>query len=311
MRSSVSLVIPFRNRETLLPRTLRSVAESSLFPAHIVLVDNGSADASLDVCRRWRAQHAGLRVTILRETAPGAAAARNKGLQAADTPWVFFFDSDDLLDRDFLADIEPHLTDELDFVAVPTRMDVDGKVSVRRYRPTDDAACQILYSHLNTQAMVFRTGFLRRIGAWDVRCMKWNDWELGIRVLLNKPRMRWLTSRPYHLISVHPDSITGNGYSDKTEDLFATLRIAGDDIRRITADSAERMRLHRALYLRYSILAGSLLAEGNKAGIRECLRQRRENFGDAAASLRFGGWIIERLTSLRLSGTWRLAMIFV
>lgn len=311
MQSSVSLVIPFYNRETLLPRTLRSVAESSLFPAHIVLVDNGSADASLEVCRQWSRKHASLRVTIVQEGMPGAAAARNRGLQEVDTPWVFFFDSDDILDRDFLADIEPHLADDLDFVAVPTRMEVDGRVGVRRYRPSSDAACQILYSHLNTQAMVFRTDFLRRIGGWDARCRIWDDWELGIRTLQNRPRMRWLTGKAYHLICVHPDSITGSGYSDRAGRLLTALQLVADDIRRITTDAAERMRLLKALYLRYSILIGWLLAEGDKSSARKALGQRQEVFGKTSAALRFEGWIIKRLSACGLPGTWRLAMLFI
>lgn len=311
MQSSVSLIIPFHNRETLLPRTLRSVAESSLFPAHVVLVDNGSADASLDVCRRWCERQSSLRVTIVRETTPGAAAARNRGLQEVDTPWVYFFDSDDIFDREFLADIEPHLTRDLDFVAVPTRMNVGGRVVVRHYRPTEDAACQILYSHLSTQAMVFRTDFLRRIGGWDARCLVWDDWELGLRAPLNRPRMRWITGKAYHVIHVHPDSITGNGYGDKIRNLLVTMGIAADDIHRMTTDTTARERLQKALYLRFSILAGRLLAEGDKTSARACLHLRRKIFGDVSANLMFQGWTIKCLTACRVPGTWRLAMMFI
>lgn len=310
MRSSVSLIIPFHNRETLLPRTLQSVAESSLFPDHLVLVDNGSTDDSLEICRQWSRQQSNLRVTILRESTPGAAAARNRGLQEVDTPWVFFFDSDDIFDKDFLADIQPYLTEELDFVAVPTRMVVKGREGVRRYRPTEDAACQILYSHLNTQAMVFRTGFLRKIGGWDVRCLIWNDWELGLRALLNKPRMRWLTAKAYHLISVHPDSITGVCFSDKSERLFEVLQIAANDIG-MTTDAIARTRLMKALYLRYSILAGRLLVERDKTSAHECLQKRQELFGSVSVGLRLEGWIIKLLTSCHLPGTWRLAVSMV
>lgn len=310
MQSSVSLIIPFYNRETLLPRTLKSVAESSLFPAHVVLVDNGSTDNSLEVCRQWAAQ-TDLRVTITQKSRPGAAAARNRGLEEVDTPWVYFFDSDDLLDPDFLRGIEPHLADDVDFIAVPTRMEVNGRVRVRHYRPSSDPMCQIFYSHLNTQAMVFRTDFLRRIGGWDVRCMIWNDWELGLRVLLNKPRMRWLTGRAYHLIQVHPDSITGNGFSDRAGRILETLRIVADDICSTTEGAAARARLLKALYLRYSILAGRLLAEKDKPGVRECFRQRQEIFGKTSASLRVEGWIIKQLTACGLPGTWRLAMLLV
>ena len=97
-REEVSIVIPVRDRETLVGRTLDSVAAQTWRPLHLIVVDNNSADASVRKVSEWagaRASDTGLRVTQLQETRPGASAARNRGLEAVTGRYVIFFDSDD------------------------------------------------------------------------------------------------------------------------------------------------------------------------------------------------------------------------
>nr|MDE5981995.1 glycosyltransferase family 2 protein [Duncaniella sp.] len=82
MKSDITIVIPVFNRAHTLPRTLASVERQTMLPDEVILVDNNSADSSMEVMTAWRDKMAqgGLKVTVPSETAPGAAAARNKGL---------------------------------------------------------------------------------------------------------------------------------------------------------------------------------------------------------------------------------------
>ena len=99
----VSIIIPYYNRERLLERTLRSVKRQTYRPVEIILVDNASTDHSAAVARRFKEEaEDGMTVHLLRENTPGAAAARNCGLRAAQGEYVYFFDSDDELSEDFL-----------------------------------------------------------------------------------------------------------------------------------------------------------------------------------------------------------------
>ena len=90
----VSVVIPVYNRASTIGRALASVQRQTCPPDEILVVDDGSTDASCAVVAALAAQDASIR--LLRETRNGGgAAARNTGLRAACGELVAFLDSDD------------------------------------------------------------------------------------------------------------------------------------------------------------------------------------------------------------------------
>lgn len=90
----VSVVIPAFNAEATIDETLRSVRSQSYERLEIVVVDDGSTDGTLAVAER----HAECdpRITIIRQSNAGVAAARNAGWQAARAEFIAFIDADDL-----------------------------------------------------------------------------------------------------------------------------------------------------------------------------------------------------------------------
>ena len=115
---SLSIVIPIYNRAEIVCRTLNSIAaQECIEKCKIILVDNNSTDNTIDVLSQWKDSPAAahLDVTILSEHKPGAAAARNCGFNAVDTPWVMFFDSDDEMLPSLIADILDTINTKSDF----------------------------------------------------------------------------------------------------------------------------------------------------------------------------------------------------
>ncbi len=96
--SEITVVIPARNAAATLAATLDSVLGQSRAPAAILVVDDGSTDATTQVVGRFAA--AG--VTLLTGPGRGVAAARNTGLRAAATEWVALLDADDTWRPGFL-----------------------------------------------------------------------------------------------------------------------------------------------------------------------------------------------------------------
>src|SRR3954468_14853163 len=94
----VTVVIPVRDRATLLAVTLRTVREQTAPPGEVIVADDGSGDGSPEVAAR-----AGARVLRRPQGGWGAAGARNAGLAEARGDRVLFLDSDDLLVPDALA----------------------------------------------------------------------------------------------------------------------------------------------------------------------------------------------------------------
>jgi hypothetical protein len=86
-----SVIIPTFNRAALIGRTVDSVLAQERSDLEVIVVDDGSADGSLELLQRY-----GGRIQILRQANKGPGAARNLGLKQASGEYVAFLDSDDL-----------------------------------------------------------------------------------------------------------------------------------------------------------------------------------------------------------------------
>ena len=85
------VIISFNHADTL-PACLQAVASLEPAPARVIVIDNASDDHSADVAASCAA---GLPVEVLREESnTGFAAAANRGIRSADTPWVLLLNPD-------------------------------------------------------------------------------------------------------------------------------------------------------------------------------------------------------------------------
>jgi glycosyltransferase involved in cell wall biosynthesis len=92
--ASVSIVIPTYNRAGLLPAAIASVQAQTYAAWELIVVDDGSNDATQKVVAALAA--ADPRIRLADNTGRhGPAGARNAGLAQCRTPWVAFLDSDD------------------------------------------------------------------------------------------------------------------------------------------------------------------------------------------------------------------------
>ncbi len=89
----VTVVIPVFNVERYLPTCLNSLVAQNYGNLHVVVVDDGSTDASLDIAKEYLAR---LRLTIVTQRNAGISAARNNGVKSIQsTDYMMFLDSDD------------------------------------------------------------------------------------------------------------------------------------------------------------------------------------------------------------------------
>ena len=86
----ISVVIPTHNRARLLGRALDSVLKQTRPPAEVIVVDDGSTDATEALMRRRFPN-----CRYLRQENRGVSSARNRGIEAAAGEWIAFLDSDD------------------------------------------------------------------------------------------------------------------------------------------------------------------------------------------------------------------------
>lgn len=91
----VSVVIPcFRCSKTI-ARAIESIAQQTVRPVEVILVEDASGDDTLGVLRDIEHAYSGWVKIVALEKNQGAACARNSGWAAASQPYVAFLDSDD------------------------------------------------------------------------------------------------------------------------------------------------------------------------------------------------------------------------
>lgn len=169
--TTVSIIIPACNAERTLRETLESIAPRSLPPAEVIVIDDGSRDATSDVARSFGTVH------LIRQENAGPGAALNAGVAMATGGVLIFLDADDLLGEDALG---AHLR------ALEEHPDWDGAVghfeefvcpaespeAALRFLPRGRQPCWL------AGGTALRTEAFRKVGPFDARLRAghWLDW---------------------------------------------------------------------------------------------------------------------------------------
>lgn len=95
----ISLVVPVYNVQEYLPECLDSLLGQSFAAIEIILVDDGSTDASAEICDRYAARDG--RIRVVHQQNAGVSKARNVGIRLARGKYLGFVDGDDWVDRDY------------------------------------------------------------------------------------------------------------------------------------------------------------------------------------------------------------------
>jgi len=95
LNQKVSVIVPVYNSATYLPMCIESIRAQTYDNLEIILVDDGSKDNSLEICKGYaKLDH---RIKVIHRENGGVSAARNTGLDVSEGEYVTFVDSDDEL----------------------------------------------------------------------------------------------------------------------------------------------------------------------------------------------------------------------
>lgn len=98
MIDKISIIVPVYNAEKFLSRCVSSILGQTYKNIEVILVDDGSKDSSLDLCRYFSSLDN--RVKVFHQDNAGAGAARNLGIAQATGDYVGFVDADDWIDSE-------------------------------------------------------------------------------------------------------------------------------------------------------------------------------------------------------------------
>lgn len=98
MGKKISIIVPVYNVEDYLAECIESIIKQTYADIEILLVDDGSKDGSLAICREYEQKDA--RIRVLTKINGGLSDARNFGMAHATGDYYMFLDSDDTITPD-------------------------------------------------------------------------------------------------------------------------------------------------------------------------------------------------------------------
>ena len=93
----VDVIIPVYNSVETVAESVESALGQTFTDFEVIVVDDGSTDASAEVLSRY-----GARIKVLAQPNRGLSAARNAGVRLGTAEYVAFLDADDIWEPEML-----------------------------------------------------------------------------------------------------------------------------------------------------------------------------------------------------------------
>lgn len=96
----VSIIVPVYNIENEVDKCVRSLVQQTYTNLQIILVNDGSTDTSLSICKEWQKKDP--RIIVINKKNGGLSDARNFGINNADGDWIAMVDGDDYVKPNYI-----------------------------------------------------------------------------------------------------------------------------------------------------------------------------------------------------------------
>lgn len=131
----LTIIVPVYNVEAYIEKTLHSLCNQTYTNLEILLIDDGSSDNSLAICRMWESRDS--RIKVFTQENSGVGAARNRGIEMAAGKYLMFMDADDW--------IEPGMLETLHDLAIKHDADVANCILREETQKEADRLFEISY----------------------------------------------------------------------------------------------------------------------------------------------------------------------
>lgn len=95
MKDLISVIVPVYNVEDFLPMCLESIINQTYKNLEIILINDGSTDNSLNICKEYAKKDD--RIVVKTQKNKGLSATRNKGIKLSHGKYIGFVDADDII----------------------------------------------------------------------------------------------------------------------------------------------------------------------------------------------------------------------
>ncbi|NJL09666.1 MAG: glycosyltransferase [Leptolyngbyaceae cyanobacterium SL_1_1] len=202
----MSVAIPTLNSETTLDTTILSLKNQRDVEVVIIVVDSGSKDGTLDICRHWN-------VEVKYFQAGNMYGAVNEGLKSSSSEWLTYLNSDDWIYPDSFSRLISYgdksnadlVYGKCDFT------DVHGRFMYSFSPPFPNQLNSIVRTGrlgFAQQATVFRNCLYTKLNGFDVKYKFSADKDFYIRALQANATFSFLTGSPVSCFRLHTKQLS-------------------------------------------------------------------------------------------------------
>ena len=257
---AVSVIIPTFDRRRRVVEAVRSVLGQTRPPAEVIVVDDGSRDATLASLGLLMAEQAswrgGTRLRLLASANRGVSAARNLGIRRAHGEWIAFLDSDD-------AWLPEKLARQLEAVAEQPELLIChcDEIWIRNGRRVNPRRIHAkrggwIYEHclprcaISPSSVMLHRRLIEEVGLFDESLPACEDYDLWLRVCAHHPAL-YVDEQLVRKTGGHADQLSRMPALDRYRIRALTKMLADDrlgaDLRQMTIETLqEKIQVYRA-----------------------------------------------------------------
>lgn len=205
----ISVIVPVFNAEKYLNQCIDSIIHQTIKDLEILLINDGSTDHSLKICREYEKKDS--RIHVIDKKNSGPSNTRNLGIEKSTGDYILFVDSDDYIEKTMLEEMYQKIIEE--------KVDV-VRCNIKKYKNETDYQVENMYELANKKITKEQIGkilshFLtlkENLGCYSVLLLtkksvvqKFNssicfmeDYDYYARLLLNIKSIYFLDKPFYH-----------------------------------------------------------------------------------------------------------------
>ncbi len=181
MKPLVSVIVPLYNMESFIAETLQSIAASTYPNFEIIVMDDGSKDASLAIAQQFADAHSDLHIQVLTQANQGASAARNNAIKQAKGIYILPIDADDLVAPDYINQAVEVLEQREDVLVVGCEVEMFGDSNKRIAYPPFSLQ-RLARQNMIAAPSLFRRNDWQRTGGYCKDLKGREDWDFWLSV---------------------------------------------------------------------------------------------------------------------------------
>lgn len=259
----ISIIVPVYNVELYLGECIESILNQTHKKLQIILIDDGSTDFSLELCKGYNLLDE--RILLLHQKNTGVSCARNVGIWHAKGEYIGFVDSDDTIAPTMYEDMLKAIIEQGTTMCVTTKFYYDKVIydngTILKNRITKKEGMKELLSQNFPTSLCYSLYHNSLIKQNYLNCNihYFEDFEYQFRVL-DKVTSISICNTPWYYYSKRENSAN---HQDMNDHVISCLKIADIINKKVAQDYKEFIGLAKKLYPYFLKMTIGYLSKSN------------------------------------------------